>query len=371
MTRNRRNGIGLIYSVVILLALTAIASLAVDFGRVELVKTQLRCAADAAARAAAHDMTVNGTSSARDTAVYYAKANKADGTPVILDRTNDIEFGNWDTAARKFTVSNSSDPTQLNAVHVTTRRIAARNTAVPLMFASLIGAANCDVKAETVVMIIPALNVNQNVPATADPFLSGMPAGSEASNVNPHNNPDYAGTPSNPRQSPIAVSMAISNGGQYTFDSITGDARHDPGLSYANPDGDTSEQIGHNNLTVNQSGNYDSQMYNSNGIADAWIPINSLVGVFLDDNAPNKTDAPANLDFRDPTKRDFTMLQPKLKQLFYIGDGTNSAGIKQTFVAPPGATRLFLATMDYYEWNNNAGFRNIQVNRPERIILVK
>ena len=137
MTRNRRNGIGLIYAIVIVLGLTAIASLAVDFGRVEIIKTQLRAAADAAARAAAHDMTVNGTSSARDTAVYYAKLNNAEGTPVTLDRTNDIEFGWWDTATRKFTVRNTSDTTQLNAVHITTRRIAARKNAVPLLLSQL------------------------------------------------------------------------------------------------------------------------------------------------------------------------------------------------------------------------------------------
>ena len=80
-------------------------------------------------------------------------------------------------------------------------------------------------KAETIVMITAALNVNQNVPATANPFLAGMPAGSEASNINPHNNPDYAGTASNPKESPLAVAMPISGGAD---PELRLDRRHRP-----------------------------------------------------------------------------------------------------------------------------------------------
>jgi len=372
---------------VILLALTAIASLAVDFGRVQVVKTQLRAAADAAALAAAHDMTVNGTSSARNTAVFYAKANNADGTPVILDRTNDIEFGWWDTATRKFTVRNTSDTTQLNAVHVLTHRIAARKTAVPLTFASIIGQANCDVNAESIVMVTAALDVNQNVPATANPFLAGMPAGSEASNINPHHNPDYAGTASTPKESPLAVAMPVSGGQTLNFDSIDGTARHDPNDPYYNPDGNPND-YGHNILNTDpSSASYRNtstlNAYSQNGIADVTAPINALVGVFLDDSQPNLSSTPQGLDFSTDASRDFDTIggtesggtvqnqSLKLKQIFFIGDGMNSKGVKQSFIAPKGATRLFLATWDFYEWNNNAGFRNIKVTRPEKLVLVR
>ena len=247
---------------------------------------------------------------------------------------------------------------KLNAVHVTARRIAARKTAVPLLLASVIGAGACDVQAETVVMIIPAVSVNQNVPATANPFLAGMPAGSVASLNNPHNSPDYAGAASNPRQSPLAITMPIGTGGEYTFDSIDGTARHDPNLAYFNPDGELSD-INHN---TNGS---------ENGIGDIRAPINALVGVFLGDDQPSKSSAPAMTDASGDSARNQAVVSPKLKQIFYIGDGMTDAGLKQTFVAPTGATRLFLATWDFYEWNNNAGYRNIQVNRPEKILLVK
>ena len=57
--------------------------------------------------------------------------------------------------------------------------------------------------------------------------------------------------------------------------------------------------------------------------------------------------------------------------IFFIGDGKNSSGARQQFIAPKGATRLYLATWDFFEWNNNAGYRNIRVKRPSQIILVK
>jgi hypothetical protein len=223
------------------------------------------------------------------------------------------------------------------------------------------------------------LNVNQYVPATANPFLSGMPYGSSASQINPHNSPDYAGNDKDPRQSPLSVGMPIAGGQGYSFDSISGDARHDPNLAYYSPDGELGD-IGHNNLTTNGGNSYSSTWYDQNGIADVKAPINALVGVFLSDDAPNKTDVPTfNSDDLKKAPRDYTsadarnmpVYQPKLKQIFFIGDGKTDDGTQQMFIAPPGATRLFLATWDFYEWNNNAGSRNIRVQRPGTSMLVK
>ena len=128
--------------------------------------------------------------------------------------------------------------------------------------------------------------------------------------------------------------------------------------------------------------------YSQNGIANANAPINALVGVFLDDKQPNMSATPPGLDFSTAASRDFDTIggsesggtvqnQPlKLKQIFFIGDGPNSKGVKQSFIAPKGATRLFLATWDFYEWNNNAGFRNIQItrpgkDRPRQVVLIQ
>jgi hypothetical protein len=276
-----------------------------------------------------------------------ASENKADNVAVDLDPATDIIFGKWDTNTKTFTQLSSSNWPQVNAVRIIARRTSNRGNAVPLMFAKLVGRDTCDVSAEAIVMVIPAVNVNETILATANPFLSGMPRGTVASSPNPHNNPDRAGTSrTSPGNSPFAVQgLGVAENSVYTFDSIAGTARHDPNLPYFQPDGEL--------------------------IADMKAPINALVGVFLDDNASNTTPAPANLDFSTAQSRNFNKLEPKLKQIFWIGDGKNSGGQHQEFVAPEGATRLFLATWDFYEWNNNAGWRTVKITRPQRIITVK
>jgi len=97
-----------------------------------------------------------------------------------------------------------------------------------MMFARVLGRTVTDVQAETVVMAIKPLNVNQDVAGKSNPFLSGMPKDSIGSHINPHNNPDYAGDSSNPKQSPTAIGMGIQEGTILNFDSITGTVQHDP-----------------------------------------------------------------------------------------------------------------------------------------------
>lgn len=79
-----------------------------------------------------------------------------------------------------------------------------------------------------------------------------------------------------------------------------------------------------------------------------------LVGVFLTDAEPADP-APARLDFTD--NEDFDLLEPEIGQTFLIGDG-----IGRRYLAPAGATRLFLGFAEgmFYEgppgwYGNNAG----------------
>lgn len=357
MQRSRMRGVAALYMIVIMIGLCALCSLGVDYGHVQLVKTELRRAADSAARAAASQLRAT-KSAAIAKAVEYAGYNKVDGTPVVLDQVKDIEFGTWTPADKKFKATTSSDISTCNAVHVIARRITARGTSVPLMFARVLGQNSCDVEAETIVEFIPGVHIDDNIPATANPYLSGMPAGSIASVNNPHNSPDYAGTLTNPRQSPLQVALPLNTGDLLTFDSISGDARHDPNLADYAPDGELDD-IGTNTAGA------------ENGISQLRAPINALVGVFLDDNQPNKTSAPEMNDFLTDAQRNKTMYTPKLKQLFFIGDGLTKDGVKQQFQVPPGATRLFLATWDFFEWNNNSGQRNVRITRPDKLLIVK
>jgi hypothetical protein len=101
-----------------------------------------------------------------------------------------------------------------------------------------------------------------------------------------------------------------------------------------------------------------------NGIARMNAPVNALVGVFLDDGVPNASAAPPGLDFSDGgLGTAFGQLCPGLKQPFFIGDGLtgHGTGAPQQFVVPAGATRLFLGTVDGFDWNTNSGAFSVQV----------
>jgi hypothetical protein len=99
-----------------------------------------------------------------------------------------------------------------------------------------------------------------------------------------------------------------------------------------------------------------------NGISNLRAPLNALIGVFLSDERPDLSAAPADLDFRDTgLTRNFQSLSPALKQTFFIGDGLTSGAVRQTFFVPAGATRLFLGSLDSAGWADNSGRFQVQV----------
>ncbi|NTW78289.1 MAG: PEP-CTERM sorting domain-containing protein, partial [Syntrophaceae bacterium] len=93
----------------------------------------------------------------------------------------------------------------------------------------------------------------------------------------------------------------------------------------------------------------------NNGISDILAPIDSLLGVFLGPGQPNFISAPGQLDFSSAASLDYLTLNPQLQQVFFMGDGITSGLLAQTIIAPTGATRLYLGTMDGYGWANNIG----------------
>src|SRR5262249_38080913 len=73
---------------------------------------------------------------------------------------------------------------------------------------------------------------------------------------------------------------------------------------------------------------------------------------------------PPSLDFGTVASRDYVSLSPQLAQAFFIGDGrrsTISGSLCQSIVVPAGAARLFLGTMDGFEWNNNSGSYSVSI----------
>lgn len=94
------------------------------------------------------------------------------------------------------------------------------------------------------------------------------------------------------------------------------------------------------------------------GISQYLGPQGSLVGVFLSDDIPTG-EPPAPLNFGAPGESegalgvDFERLTPQLGQVFFIGDGMNSAGRPQIFIAPANATRVFIGLADASDFSGD------------------
>ena len=177
-----------------------------------------------------------------------------------------------------------------------------------------------------------------NVPGTSNPWLAGMPNGTQ-SNLNTPEPPDVA-----PTHSPVLVAnLCVEPGGLITW-SASGQVGH-PG-DVAGPDGAL------NALTAHLVGA-------EHGMSDILAPIDSLLGVFLGPGQPDGNPAPASLDFSTAASRDYLSLAPALQQVFYMGDGLNSGNAAQSIVVPVGATRLYLGVMDGFGWANNTGGFNV------------
>jgi Flp pilus assembly protein TadG len=130
--RHRRRASVLAFAVVLLVVLIAVTSLAVDYGRVELAKTEMQRAVDAATRAAVAHLP--DAAAARAAAVEVAAANPVAEHGLSL-LPADVEVGRWDPATGTLDTSSASP----NAVRVTGRRTAARGNAIPRTFAEIFG----------------------------------------------------------------------------------------------------------------------------------------------------------------------------------------------------------------------------------------
>lgn len=129
-SRLRRQGAATIYLIVAAVALFGLASLAADFGRVQLVRAELQQTADLSARAGAAEIFW-GVSRAENAAIWYAAANEAGGETVALNAADNLQLGQWKNGA--FTVLTGSARTNANAMRVTIQR------KVPLYLGAVVG----------------------------------------------------------------------------------------------------------------------------------------------------------------------------------------------------------------------------------------
>src|SRR5215208_5627715 len=126
------------YITAVATVLVGFVSFAVDYGRVQLAKTELQGAATAAARAAVAQLSTS-ISAAQTAATTVAATNTADGTPITLDVTKDIDFGTWNDNTRSFVALFGAARGNANAVRITAQRLASRGNALNLTFARVVG----------------------------------------------------------------------------------------------------------------------------------------------------------------------------------------------------------------------------------------
>ncbi|HYX31945.1 MAG: hypothetical protein M3Q07_23175 [Pseudobdellovibrionaceae bacterium] len=178
-----------------------------------------------------------------------------------------------------------------------------------------------------------------SIPGIANPFLAGMPSGTEIAYP--------ASVDRAPANSPILVTPTdrqCFEAGRYLYFRVEGKIAH----------GTMTDQESDADGIPTAPGTH--TLAGMNNLSNIKAPINSLIGIFLDDRTPEQRPAsPATLDFNEGVGRNFKTLAPELGQIFFIGDGKDASGKLQGFTVPTGTTRLYLAIMDAYEWNNNLG----------------
>ena len=168
----RRRAVSVVWIIIGMTAFCAFASVAVDYGRAQVVKSELRRAADAAARAAAS--TVGNVTKAQDIAAQYAALNMADGRAVTIDKlSDDVQFVKWDTNTRTYTVLTGTARAGANAIRIRTK------TDVPLVWGAMLGKSTTHIEAVAICAVAPenygviGLNsINMNGRATSSYWSS-------------------------------------------------------------------------------------------------------------------------------------------------------------------------------------------------------
>lgn len=142
----RRHGVTVIYVMAGMIVFAGFVSLAIDVAHVWLVHAELQQAADAAVRYGLTGLS-SGVTTAQNNAVSAAADNTADGSSVVVNASNDIDFGTWNPSTKTFTVLTGGAQSGANALRVRANRTAAKGNAVTCFFGSVLGYGSTDVHA--------------------------------------------------------------------------------------------------------------------------------------------------------------------------------------------------------------------------------
>jgi hypothetical protein len=158
-----------LYVVVMLTALIGFVSMAVDVGRVRLARSELQTATDASARAAADSLPIstqtvinNATDAAASNGIIDAAddgTHERTNTGLVIEPDDDLVFGMWNPDDRSFSPidnaggTNRDERRSANAVRIIGRRIKERDSAIPLIFAPVVGVFSSDIERDATAYI--------------------------------------------------------------------------------------------------------------------------------------------------------------------------------------------------------------------------
>lgn len=337
-----RVGSALIWLMLTLVPLSAVVSLAVDWGHVQMVRSQMQNSADDVALGVL-DAYIRGGWSAANAAAVSCPADNPIAAGAGITPTITVVGGTWTAATRSFAPNVF---TGTPAVRVIISCTQANNNAVRLAWGKLIGIGSVDVK----VMAIAARDGGEtapvSIPSRANLHLSGMPNGTTTSWG------DDIGD-ATPYQ---VTSIPVTPGEWISFTNFSGTSSILPGqCGYYGAAGNPA-------MPLNHGENWNGSPNNpgpENGIADAVIPASAVTGLFLSDDVPSTNSPPAIVDWTQPSqanKAAYHAIEPQ--QPFMIGNGMTSGGAVKKFRVPQGATRMFLSVWDGVQQNNNGGTVN-------------
>jgi len=402
----RHRGVAVVYIICIMTVMLGFCSFAVDLGRVQTGKTELRRAADAAARAAVASYSTTGSAStAASAGAAIAALDQCDGAAVSIP-TASIVVGIWDntkSSATAFTATSNGVPnntTTFTAVQVTASK------KIPLLFGACIGASTSTVNAVSTAALVSIVTpVTKYVAAHGNPWLAGEPKGTLAS-VPDSNYTSNGSSKTHPWKNDIANPNKVDTSSTtYTDSTQVASTDYSSGEPWGSPVKvpvtpgsviqisvpDDSNNVGTNSGYLDNTGNgistyasgenngtyaiYSNDAANSNlnqgsvttsgselGISNIAAPLNSMLGVFTDGGVPaDEGTVPSGKDYSTQTERDYGSVEPQLRQMIYVGDGQSSTGQQQTIIVPANATELYLGTMDGHEWSNNQGGFNATI----------
>jgi len=328
-------GVTLIYAAISMTVLLGFGMLAIDMGVVQLARSENQTLAVAIARHAAGALEEGNPQVVRQRALLVASDAKIMGQTLKFDASKDVEFGIWDAATRQFLVLSPGEEASSTAIRVTSRMTTARGAAIPTYMGGMFGVKSADIVSSSVVS--RGFTIAPRVDGTMTPWLAGMPAsaGLDGYDGNP------VGRLTGPQYFPASIDLSRFKSGSP--------------LRFRQTEGGTSMH-GWSFFSMDGKSDWIVRQRADNGINATSAPIGALMGIFLDDRAPNTYANAAELNFSSEQSRNFAELKPGLKQVFFVGDGLDSSGKLQNFVPPPGATRLFMGIMDEKGWwHDNIG----------------